>query len=613
MKPILMKWSQKRWLTCLLLVLAALGIGFISLCFTVTSRRWEMMHTYFRRPLLVLLNLLPPVLLTFFFWFLTNRAVVAYGLTGLLVFVLTAANFFKLTFRDDPLMFGDLFLAQEAGNMLGRYSLFINKPMAASLILFLLGGVFLFFFARGRLPKCWPRFALAGAVLILCLPISGLYTSNNICNNKTQNFDIINRWSSTQVYTSKGFLYPFLHSTVSAFDKAPENYNKTETEAVLAQLSSADIPEDKKVNVLGIMLEAYNDFSKYDQIAFSQDVYAEYHALEKESIRGNLITSIFAGGTVTTERSFVTGLSDLSSFRRLTNSYAWYFAEQDYTVTGSHPCYQWFYNRLNIDPNLGFQGYLFYEDHYAALADGGIARDNIFLPELARLYDAHRAQSDNPYFSFSVTYQGHGPYSTDSNQWEEEYVRPGTYTQETENILNNYFGSVKSTGQELLSFVDHFRDLEDPIVLVVFGDHNPWLGDGNSVYTELGIDLDTAQMPGFLNYYGTRYLIWANDSAKKVLGNDFVGEGPDISPNFLMNELFELCGWQGDAYMQYTDQVREQLPVIQTGGRCITRDGELLQSTDDTYNETLAQFKQVEYYRRTNFLYQDVQKGRESP
>ena len=26
MKPILMKWSQKRWLTCLLLVLAALGL-----------------------------------------------------------------------------------------------------------------------------------------------------------------------------------------------------------------------------------------------------------------------------------------------------------------------------------------------------------------------------------------------------------------------------------------------------------------------------------------------------------------------------------------------------------------------------------------------------------
>ena len=52
------------------------------------------------------------------------------------------------------------------------------------------------------------------------------------------------------------------------------------------------------------------------------------------------------------------------------------------------------------------------------------------------------------------------------------------------------------------------------MVIVVFGDHNPWLGDGNAVYKAIGLDLDFSTEEGFYNYYSTRYLIWANDAAK---------------------------------------------------------------------------------------------------
>ena len=68
------------------------------------------------------------------------------------------------------------------------------------------------------------------------------------------------------------------------------------------------------------------------------------------------------------------------------------------------------------------------------------------------------------------------------------------------------------------------------MVIVLFGDHNPWMGDANSVYSKLGIDLDLSTKEGFLNYYATRYLIWANDAAKEVLGCDFQGEGPRREP-----------------------------------------------------------------------------------
>ena len=35
----------------------------------------------------------------------------------------------------------------------------------------------------------------------------------------------------------------------------------------------------------------------------------------------------------------------------------------------------------------------------------------------------------------------------------------------------------------------------------LFGDHKPWMGNGGSVYEEMGIDFDTSTLAGFRNYY----------------------------------------------------------------------------------------------------------------
>ena len=41
----------------------------------------------------------------------------------------------------------------------------------------------------------------------------------------------------------------------------------------------------------------------------------------------------------------------------------------------------------------------------------------------------------------------------------------------------------------------------------------------------LGIDLDVSTLEGFYNYYATPYIMYANDAAKQITGNQFVGEG----------------------------------------------------------------------------------------
>lgn len=587
-------------LTGLLLLAAGVCLGLLSLWFAAGGYYIPMFKSYLTHPMLAALNILPVALLVLLSWFALGRAWAAFFLSGAMVMVLTFVSFFKLTFRDDPLMFEDILLMKEAGDMAGKYQLFLSGSMLLAIALILGGTVFLALFARARLPK-WGRLGGVAALLLLALPLQQAVVSDSIYNGvAAQNFDLINRWSATQAYISKGFIYPFLHSAAAASDTPPEGYDEERAKAILASYGDTDIPDDKKVSIIAVQLEAYNDFTKFGVEGLSDEVYAQYHALEEESVAGNLITNIFAGGTVETERAVVTGFSKLGSFRVPTNSYARYFKDQSYTVEGSHPCYEWFYNRLNINENLGFDQYYYLENHYGALANGGIAYDDIFFPELVSLYQRNRDEAGAPLFSFNVTYQGHGPYNDDVTWWGDDYVTGGDYTQAQRNILNNYFGSLANTNRNLTEFIGYFRQEEEPVVIVLWGDHNPWLGDGNSVYKAAGIDLDVSTEAGFRNYYTTRYLIWANDAAKKVLGGDFIGKGPDLAPCFLMNEVFRLCGWDGPAYLQATQQVSEAVPVPHATGLYF-ENGVLTDTLTPEGNALVQDYQSLQYYWRRHF------------
>ncbi len=560
----------------LLMLGAALALGLLCLMLAPAQYGWELFYDYLDHPALVALNLLPPVVLMALLYGLSGRAWLAYALTPLPVLGLAAANAYKMFFRDDPVIAADLLLLGEAGNMAGKYQLFLFGKLAAALGCALVSALLLALLARGR-PLGRFRAGIAGTALACAAALSPLYASDQVYQDNA-NEEHINKWSVTQQYVSRGLLYPFLHSVKDAFPRPPEGYDQREAEGWLAQFEDGAIPEGKKVNIVGIMLEAFTDFSQFEEIQFSQDVYAIWHALEAEGYSGALLSNIFAGGTVNTERAFLTGVADGNyDYRGEAPSYVRYLKGQGYRATGSHPSYNWFYNRQNVNAYLGFDSYRFTEDYFGPVYGADpVLNDDGFLPDLTRTV-LEQLEQDAPLFSFSVTYQGHGPYGDRECWWgepEDFFTNPGL-DDASRYILSNYLGSVMATQRYLSDMVDAFRASDEPIVLVVFGDHKPWLGNGNSVYHALGVNLDQDSREGFYNYWSTPYLIWANEAAKAAVGRDIAGEGPDISPCFLMNVLFEQLGWTGDAYMQAADQCRAQLPVIHSHGVRLTAGGEL--------------------------------------
>lgn len=590
------KFYLSRILSLFVLFVLGIFLSMGSLFFSSGSYGIAMYKSYFDNIWIFILNTLPIILGLYLLFYLTKRIWISFSFISLVVVVLTFINYFKVMFRDDTLLMEDLKLFFEMKNMIGQYKIELNLDMFIWIILIVLCSIGTYFL-REISQNMNLKEQIVGVVIVLLVSI--VFINNVLFNEtyyeKTKNEELINRWGATQQFISRGFVYPFLYSSIDSKMKIPEDYNLREAKKVLDTLETDDIPENKKVNVIAIMLEAFADFSGYEQISFSQEnnPYEEYKEIEKNSYYGKLITNIFAGGTVSTERRFITGADVLPSLRKNVPSYARYFDEQGYRVEGSHPCYQWFYNRININENLGFEKYDFYENRYSDLADGEIASDDILFAELYR--DLMKSIDANQlYFNFSVTYQNHGPYGT-ADWYGIPYVENKKFYKDEEyNILNNYFGGIKSTGIELQKFINTIDSLESPTVVIAFGDHKPWLGDGNSVYEMLDIKFDLQTEEGIENYYSTPYFIHANNSAKSVLGNEFVGKGPTISPNYLMNEFFKLANWGGPSFMKVANQIKKYIPIVTNGifyeNRKYTN--ELSEEGQKKWDE----YKNIEYY-----------------
>lgn len=581
-------------------LLIALILGIFSIIITLVSMYYstgtygiEMFKSYLEYKKLIFFHVVPVFCVSVIVYLISNSLAFTCGCTGALFLILTWINYFKLQFRDDPFLFGDIFIAAEAKNMTGHYKIELTGGMIFWIIMLILIIVGLVFVKVKISIKSLRIILLAISVCVSGILYKTIYCDSDIYNG-IENYDLVNRWGDTQQFISRGFIYPFIYSISSAFPDKPENYNKKQAEESINEYEYEDIPEEKKVNVISVMLEAYNDFSKFKEVEFINNPYKEFHEIQKEGISGELTTNIFAGGTVNTERAFLTSYTRMPPMRQKTNTWVQYFKEQGYVTTGWHQCYGWFYNRKNINQSMGFDRYYYYEEGYSDYDINELLRtgDELLIEDIIR--DYKKIISDGKKcFSFSVTYQNHGPYSNGAF-YDETYIkRKDKYTEEEYNIANNYLEGISKTDIALGKMVEFFAQEEEPVVLILFGDHNPWLGDNNSVYEMLGINLDLGTEEGFYNYYNTPYVIWANDSAKKIL--DFSADTQkNLSSCFLMNKFFKIAGYTGNEYMQYSTEIYETIPLINTAG--YLENGEFTRNLSAEGKEKLNEFEKIQYY-----------------
>ena len=578
-------------------------IGFLTLFMAATAYGKldgvALFLSYLKNPLLLGMNLLLPVVLAWLFYFLSGMAWVGYLGSAIPCMAVALVNYYKIRLRGDPLLGADILLASEAGDMMGHYTLDVTWVTAAMAACFAAGLLFaVLFLPRGMKGR---KVRLLGAlvcVLLAGFSLVSLYPSQNIYK-KTANTAHINPWSDVEVFVSRGVLYPFLYSLQDMIPQPPEGYDPNTAQALLEQYTDGVIPAGEKVDVVGVMLEAFCDLTDFEALAAQsgvQEIYAPWHRMEEQSVSGDLLTNIFAGGTVDSEWCFLTGYSQYDQFRSPTDSYLWYLRGQGYDAQFHHPGYGWFYNRQNVNLYLGFRESFFTDNRYAQFVDplGAVYHSDHIVVE--QIMQDLEQKGDVPLFSFTVTYQNHGPYADTPGAPEVVTPAGSGWSEGSCNIINSYLKGVSHTILQMEHLLAQLEEREEPTVAVLFGDHKPWMGNGDSAYAEVGANFDISTMKGFKEYYATPYLIWANSAAKEVLGNDFVGEGGDFSPCFLMTKLFDLCGWEGDRFMQLSRQMRDISPLIHARGLFLT-DGTLTDTLPEEQMQFYREYLWAQYYR----------------
>lgn len=583
------KKRNKLLVNLVIILILSIILTCISFCFTFANLDLRIYITYFE-PKLFFINFLPIFLIILLLTFILRRVNVSFLITSVFIMLLGISNQTKALYRDDVVKFEDLTLLKEASIMSTKYSIVIKKYTILSILLIFV----LYFLLRKYLPKI--KINLKKQIILIILSSLLIVFNYKLiyCSDKVYdsvgNTDFINTWLNTQKSQIRGLVYPFINSINEYNYTKPDNYNEKQMEEKLKTYTYTDIPSDKKVNIISIMFEAYNDFSKYDNIDFNYDVYELFHDIEENSLYGSIVTKIFGGGTINTERNFLTGYYNLPSFRNMTNSYVWYFREQGYNTEAFHPIYGSFYNRITAFDNLGFDNYYNYENKFSSIQKSFL-EDNDFFDYIIEGYENNK-KTNKPYFSFSVTYQNHGPYEDYYYPDKVYYINNSGYTEETYNTVSEYFYGIKKTNDAIKKLIDFFDNENEPVIIILFGDHNPYLGENG--YSELGINLDLSTIDGFLNYYETPYLIHANNSAKLMFDKNFVGKSDDISAIFLMNELFDYLDLKGNSYMQYMDELKNRVSVI--SDYFYKENNNYILKEDSIYKDLVDEYYSMNYY-----------------
>ena len=251
------------------------------------------------------------------------------------------------------------------------------------------------------------------------------------------------------------------------------------------------------------------------------------------------------------------------------------FAGDGYRTLFMHPGDDWFYNRENVYRWFGAEESVFIDQMADAEYKGRWVTDDYMVDKILQSLDTATADGDGPFFGFTTTIQNHMSYTAD--KYGPDYVYPPVETDvplsdQARTLLEVYIEGARDADAMLGRLTEGFSSTETPVVLVFFGDHLPYLGDGQLAYRELGMDVapPEGQQQDPFSGYKCPYVIWANEAAGEALGwADTVEalELPEdgvISACYLGQTVLELTGrGEESPWFRYLGQVRRELPVIQ--------------------------------------------------
>ena len=541
--------------------------------------------------------------LLFLIWlmvdWLTRYAPLATLTAAILGCVPAAVDFYTLQLRGEPFLPWDLAQVSEAAGVAA--GIHIQTSMVVSIVIILLLLVASFFLYRGRKKLNWkPRvLGFAASAAAVCGLLFGVFLQPAV----TQAIGILpDAWMQDRYYRYYGVTTSFLTNLTNLEISKPDDYSEDAVNEILDDTAAAGNYQtaplypasygavtpagetEQNPTIIYVMDESYWDVSELEQygFAFDTDVSANLHRLQETSACGRAYSPSFGGGTCDVEFEALTGYS-VSYLPNGSKPYQQhvtrpmfslpnYLKTQGYQTAAVHCFWAKYWSRDTAYPNLGLDTFLSLEKmthvnkvrrHYWT---SGLVTDDSMADQIIQQYESMKASSDAPVFLHAVTMQNHTNYNKD-NYPDDQRVKvlnaPSGISRSTLGALEDFATGIRDADAMLGRLTDYFSQVDEPVILVFWGDHYNPIDSNYDVFTKSGYASDSSADP---RLHQTTLLMWSNYSQQPVdLGTI---AAYDISP-VMMN----IYGLKQPLYFQYLNRQLQVAYRTNTRGTVMNRDG----------------------------------------
>jgi len=426
---------------------------------------------------------------------LSKRVWIFLVLHALLMGVLYVGNAVKISFFGGPIMPDDVFALQSLLLILDGWRFF-----AAAIPLAAIASLLLFNFTM----RHWSAYLASLAVILLGItvvykpatildPLDG-YFGNSVWDQRSNYV-----WRGATLYTLlESARYFAAAEVIPDADMAQEAADNLLTAHRIDAIPVSALPASSKNeaaaktftprNIHIVLLESFWDPNVLKKAKYKQNPLSpEFRELWKSAEYSHALSPVFGGFTANSEFEVLCGfpaVKDAVKFeRQLLNDVPCLphlLADKGYRTIASHPNVPVFWNRVNAYKRMGFQTYWSLEDFVQDDMNREFMSDNtLYRQVLEKISGSMEARQ--PMLDYIVTYFGHWNYPLSES-------RPNKVSSSSEiEEVSAYANTVYYKSRELLAFINEMRKRDPDGIIVVFGDHLPFLGENFAGYVESGV------------------------------------------------------------------------------------------------------------------------------
>lgn len=472
-------------------------------------------------------------------------------------FIFNAVSFIIYCFRGTSLTPTDVYGFKTAMNVAGMYRFKMKHEMITATIVTIAQIMLIYKFPL-RL-----KFRLRHLILRVAGAAAGIGAFLYISNVNLAMYDV-SVFDQHVANFNYGSAFSFFANTAKMGLKKSDTYDTKKLEYMLKDYDDEKetvIPEDRP-NIIVVMNESFSDLSRLGDFKTNEPYLSYFYSLKNNTIRGDLLVSVFGGYTCNTEYEFLTGMNtgllapnalpySQMIFNNIPYSMVTHMKALGYNTMAFHPYYKNGWNRTNVYNFMGFDEFVSFENmkKYSAHPERlrAYVSDKGNYGTIMNYLHEKKDQSSRD-FIFNITMQNHGGYVYEDfdNIIQIEDMK-GSYPQ-----TEQYLSCIKYSDDALGYFLNELRQYDEPTIVVLFGDHLPNVEP--AFYEELmGKSAEDLTAEENAEKYTVPFIIWANYDIKSE-------KGIKTSPSFLSNKLMEVAGLPKSRVQLYLDEVQEEIP-----------------------------------------------------